>query len=435
MADIFVNSGAGGANTGADWTNAFLSLASANGQAAGGNVYIHKTHSQTGLTSTINFANGTVTSPVKLICVDKDAGDVTATGAVVSWSTANTGLTGNVDIYGVTLGGAGTNTPTLNSNGGGGLMRFDTCTISQTGSSGPRIGNVARDQFRFLNCTFDFSGASANTCTIVLPTASGDMEVVGGTITCRGGGQTNLLTGQTGSGGTVEFRGVNISGTVTNLLSSSTSSGPGVLFDQCAMPTYTNVFSTQPTSYYCRVEIRRSTNGTISVPRVGPDLIADRAGQIAASLARYRTGGANDNQNANAYSWEMVANASALAFSSWLETPPIALEVAAGAQTVTLYIASGGTLKDDEFWIEVLSPSEAGSPTSQAKYQTTKAAYKAAGANITSDGTSTWNGAGVGTAQKVSVSISPTVAGYVVLRGFFAKASGTVYVDPKPVAA
>jgi hypothetical protein len=134
---------------------------------------------------------------------------------------------------------------------------------------------------------------------------------------------------------------------------------------------------------------------------------------------------------ANAHSWAAVTNSSALEIYSPLEFPPIAAFVSPDASI------SGATAK--------------------GLRQSTRCAPRATPAALTTDGTSTWNGSGVGTKQKVSVTLSNAqtltvyvasgvtlnnddfwievsepdqVGGPVVVRCYLSVPSTTVYVDP-----
>jgi hypothetical protein len=159
-----------------------------------------------------------------------------------------------------------------------------------------------------------------------------------------------------------------------------------------------------------------------------PTQVFDLEGTIATSTARYRSSGAHDGSQANAYSWEMTSDADASDFIAPLISPPITRWVQAGSQVLKIYVASGVTLQNDELWIEVLSPSTAG--IAAANYQSSRADPLATPADLTTDSSSTWTGAGVGTKQYATVTIVPTIPGPVVVRVHLAKPSTTVYVDP-----
>jgi hypothetical protein len=142
----------------------------------------------------------------------------------------------------------------------------------------------------------------------------------------------------------------------------------------------------------------------------------------------YRTSGAN--AGSSDFSWELTSSSNSIEQYRALGSLPITKWVDGGSQTITVYLAGSASLNNDDFWIEVESPSEEVSPTAQGKFRTTKPDPLATPTALTSD-TSSWTGTGVGTTQKVEVAISPTIAGTVTVRCYLAKPSTTVYVDPK----
>lgn len=423
MATIYVNSGAAGANNGTSWTDAYTSLASTNAAAAGDIVLVHKTHTQTGLAANINWSSGTVANPVRVVCVDKDASDALSTGASVEWTTTALGPQGNIYAYGMTWRNTGAQLTLTAATDG--VQVSEACTLVCTGANGINIAGT-RASFSWVNVNVDLSGGSA--ATTAMSVGGAPLRWVGGTVTCRAT-QTNLF----GAGLPLLCVGVTFSGTVTSLFGASVAqfaNGRG-RFQNCIAPTYTNVIGATVINPGAEIDLSGlHPAGTLTAAALPPVTLHQRCGTVSASTTRYRTGGADDGSQANPYSWAMVASSSAGTFASPLVSHPITRWVETGSQTVTVYVASGTTLTDAEFWIEVLSPSEAGSPTALAAHRTTRALPLATAANLTTDATSTWAGTGVGTKQYAQVTIAPTIAGPVSVRVHLAKASTTVYVDP-----
>lgn len=107
------------------------------------------------------------------------------------------------------------------------------------------------------------------------------------------------------------------------------------------------------------------------------------------------------------------------------------------SKTMTVYIANSGAgdYQDDEVWVEVFYPSEAGG--AQHDRATTQMQLLGTAANIADDTTSDWNGDGAGSnnAQKFEVSIAPDYEGPLYWRMMFAKnfaaSPESLYYDPK----
>lgn len=428
MATIYVDSAAGGANNGTSWADAYTSIASTTGAAAGDTVLIDDGHSQTGALGTLNFASSTLANPVRILCVDK-ADDSLSTGAALTNNSGVASLQGHIVGHGLVV------TQSANAFlqlalGTESFQKFSSCQFVHTGSSSVILASGLRSLAFYTDCTIDFSGGTSAGATAQAAGAASLARLVGGVVKARSAGHTTLFFGGT-SGAVVELEGVDIQNTVTNLYSNSGGAGRFAA-RRCTVPSFTNLMVANSTLAqalnYGMLEGCKS--GTISAPALGLTWLENRCGTVKSDLTRYRTGGADDGEQANPHSWSMASNANCLEQVSWLESPPIAVWVEAGSQTITLYLASGATLQDDEFWIDVLSPSEAGSATTQGRAQSTRLAFQGTPANLASDGASTWNGSGVGTKQKVSVSIAPTVPGWVEVRCCLAKPSTTAYVDP-----
>lgn len=433
MAIVYVDDSASGANDGTSKTDAYTSILSADGagSAAGDSVWVSHTHNEDlGGAVTINFSNGSSTNPVKIFSVNFSDDTLTPGATIFNTSANNTVINGHIFVYGITV------------NMGAALMIasttdrqvWDTCTIGiNTGASGNRILSLSNSlnggaflRFHDSTINLDTNGGSSSLVSIV---SQGIFEFVNCTISVNSAAQSIFdLFARTAR---VLVQNCDLSSSPeTTLLDWSSVQNAEIIFRRCNLPaSYTP--STGAIGLGCRMIIENSSAGTISAPVLAPQRVEHEFGVIAASLTRYRTGGANDGEQANAYSWEMASNANCREIYSPIESPPMIRWVGTGSQTLTVYLASGVTLQDDEFWIEVSSPGEGGSPTARGVLNSTRAEPMDTPANLTTDGTSTWNGTGVGTLQKIDVAITPAVAGPVVVRAFLAKASTTVYLDPK----
>jgi hypothetical protein len=183
-----------------------------------------------------------------------------------------------------------------------------------------------------------------------------------------------------------------------------------------------------------RVLLEGCTDGTISDPELGLTELSTYYGTVKSTLAKYRSGGADDGENVNSYSWEMATNTNALEQFGALESLPITR------------------------WVDPdTSPSGA---TTQGTFTSTRMVLRGTPAALTTDSSSTWNGTGVGTKQKITHTLNnqdgatltvyvasgatlnnddfwievqepDQVGGPITVKCFLANPSTTVYVDPK----
>lgn len=428
MATIYVDSAAAGTNAGTSWTNAYTSITSTTGAAAGDQIFVDDGHSETGTLGTLNWSNGTAANPVVILCVDK-ADDSLSSGAAITNNSGALTFTGHI----VTQGGI---TFTQSASAGWSIgagtdvtQRYRGATFAVNSSTNLTVPSGTRAVVLMYDCTITFS-SNGSAGSAIAPNTGNIFIMYGGSVVCRGSGTTTLFNCGAGE---VRVEGVSMSGTATNIC---TATQGRFTARRCALPTFTNLVSasqTSPEQGQAFAVLEACKTGTLTDPELGLTWRSDRAGVTKSSLSRYRTGGADDGEQANAHSWEMVSSSSALERVSWLESPPIVRWVNAGSsQTVTLYFASGTTYQDDELWVDLQSPNETApsSTTAQARCQTSRRAFRGTAADLTTDSGSTWNGTGVGTKQKVAFTISPAVAGPVVARVCLGKASSTVYVDP-----
>jgi hypothetical protein len=154
MANVYLYSGAAGAGTGADWTNAFTTLAAAiTGAGSGGTIWVASDHNEAAGSATTWAFGSTAGNPLKLLSVNRAgstppvAADALA-GAIQSTSGGNFAitLTGNVYAWGVYwkpgLSASGAAAMSFGA-GGGQTFVLENCRIemSSTGSSNIQVNN------------------------------------------------------------------------------------------------------------------------------------------------------------------------------------------------------------------------------------------------------------------------------------------------------
>jgi hypothetical protein len=97
--------------------------------------------------------------------------------------------------------------------------------------------------------------------------------------------------------------------------------------------------------------------------------------------------------------------------------------------TVTVYVAGGAELYNDEVWLELEGP--ATTTAVRGYFYSSRVAYGTTRAALTSD-SSSWSGSGVGTVRKITHTYTPDHDGLLVARVCYAKTSGAaIYVDPQ----
>ncbi len=406
----YVDSAASGTDAGTSWTNAWATLLQSAGVAADDTVLVDDGHSETNTTAlVIDWANATYVAPIKVICVD-NADDSLSTGAVVQRTGAGD-ITlraggGKVHINGVTFD-TGDN---LTFGGGDDIIVLENCTALVTDLLSA-CGGVSGTT-EFLNCTLDNADTGL---TPMVANGRGTKSIFRGcTFDASGGTPTGNFIGPKVDGEAWLFEDCDLSARGANLCTIDAitgGNGNSVTFRRCKLPTsYELVNGTlvNPSVYL----LESCDSGTISDPELGITELETLWGTVKTVLTERRTGGAQDGEQANEHSWQMVSNANTEEVFSALVSPPIVhwvdpdatpsgatamglaqssrmapqgtpvelttdsssawtgsgvgikqkIDFPIGDYTLTLYVASGVTLNDDDFWAEISAPDQVGGP-------------------------------------------------------------------------
>jgi hypothetical protein len=448
MANIYVWSGAGGSGNGSSWANAFTGLPAATtraGAAAGDVYFVAHDHDETAAITT-TFWNvqlrGTANTIDKIICVDRSVAGPGFTQAdlrnTAKCGNTNTGANSfSIQGFGSANGAGwihGINFyPGINSTLGntyilaGFRAEYTECTFrTQTThaqglwsiSQGVKLYNCSvwfKQTTHALNWTtssqldwtndaswpFYATGSAINTTALLAPTAA-----------------SSLI-------GLFRFTGLDLSpnsGTILTVPSSGR-----IMFRNCKLHA-SAVITPAVTGINNIAEvliINCNSSGVIRNEKHG------YACAMTTELTTKRTGGASDDTTG--YSWKFVSGANlsrGVPFSS-LETS-IWNDVVGTSRTLTVHLVVGTTeLKDTEMWLEAEYLGTSGQ--SLVTRATDGKTSMDAGTNQASS-SETWSSPpGTPQYQKLEVTFTAQVAGFVRYRIMFAKPSTTVYVCPKAV--
>jgi hypothetical protein len=431
VALLYVWSGATGAGTGANWANAFTTLAAATTpEVAGDTIYVAHDHSELTATATLNWS-GTVSNPTKIICVDRGgsvppvAADRRAT-AVVATSTNGSVATNGFSHYDGIIFITGNSTGVAShsiANTAAQRLRFDNCSfrVGSTGNGRIGIANVSASCYVELNnCTMSFSAVGQGI------DLGGDLKwrntpsaLIGTAV------PTTLLVLVTGRGGDVELIGVDLSAASsgkTLVGTNANASGTKVRLVDCKIDAAVTKSAVPGAHGATEVDfIRTAASGNYHVfsHRVG--------GTLQEEITIVRSGGASDGTTPIAWKIDTTANAN---YSMPFECPPIAIwnDTTGSAMTATIEgIWGGGAVpNDDEIWIDVEYLGDASSP--QGSFVNDGKADLLTAAAAQSSSTETWGGST--TKFKLDKSFTAQQKGWIYARVKIGKASSTFYVDP-----
>lgn len=443
MAIWYVWSGATGTGTGASWTNAKTTLQAAiTAGAAGDTYYVANDHAETAAAATTITFKGTASAIDLVFCVNRagsvppvsadltTGGSITTTGAnaltlagtsafaYIQGLTFNTGSGAVASVFSVSLGG----------------VYFKNCSLKKLGTTAAAAAiTIAPSSTRSGNCILD------NT-TVTFGAAGDSVQVNGGDVLWKNtsgivnGGTTPTtflaVTSVASVSGTIVFDGVDFSA----LGSGKTIIG-GLLVRQrvtlinCKLGASVTISST-PTA----------PSGTII------DLIDCDSGTLNYRNERYWYQGTlttetvvvpssqQASDGTTPITWKVVTTANVkpafpfetFTYGEWCDTTGSAL-------TRTFEIINDGTtLTNADVWAEVQYLGSSATPV--ASLATSGLAdLLASGSSLTSS-SAAWTTTGITTPTKqvVAVTFTPQMKGFFRIVFKVAKASKTIWINPRP---
>jgi hypothetical protein len=404
---VYVDDAATGMDNGNTWNDAYPNFASAVSAIAGEEVWVASTHDEiVSGAMDVDFTNGTALKPV--IVLSMTTGDAySSRGARIGGDSTSSGLilAGHVHYYGMkmatTAGDLQMNDDTFDN------QLYDDCEFTIGDGANDRYfihGNHSNTVCR--NCTFNLfdqitfsnaDGARAHwiNCNFVQSAAN----------------QTELIF-------ILErfceatFDSCDLSDW-DEILENTENYGK-LTVRKCLLKSGFSLYTGAAAAGMRLINEGSHSDTSMSVRKLGLQELNDYYGTILSDLTRYRTGGATDGLQANAHCWSMTTTAESSEFYEALESPPltrfvnpdaspsgttlgivtntrmvakgtpVALTTDSGSSwtgtgvgtlqkithtldsqdgaTLTIFIASGATMNNDDFWVEIQEPTSVGGP-------------------------------------------------------------------------
>mgnify|MGYP000844010872 FL=1 len=440
MANIYVRSTDGSdADNGSTWALAKATLVGAAAiDAAGDNIYLSQAHAESTASAISIALAGTMANPVKIICGNDGAEPPTA--VAVNASITSTGssiaLVGSYYAYGVTFN-AGSSL-SVSAQTASNSVSIEGCAMETTnpGSSGTfnfgSLNNVTQKTV-LKNCTYRFGHVNNLGFTCY-----GVVEFKGGSISSGSATPTpGLFAGSTErTGSRILIDGLdmtNLASTV-NIFRAFISPGLFQIRNSKLPASWSgSLCNATPLATGQRFEMHNCDSGDTNYRL----WVQEYSGSIKTETTLVRTGGASDGTTG--YSLVMATTANANASVAPLVSPEVSIwnDTTGGSKTVTVEILhdSATNLTDGEIWLEAQYLGTSGVPLgsfisdAKADILATAADQSASSETWTTTGMSNPN------TQKLSVTFTPQEKGYIQAKVYLAKASKTVYVDPKLTVA
>lgn len=436
MANMYVYSGAAGTATGADWTNAKLTLAAgATASAVGDDIWVASDHAETAAAATTIIFPGTTASPNRCMSVNRAgsvppvAADLTAGASVTTTGAFSITFGGSAYIYGITANcGTGANSATLTvGNSSNSWQMYDTCAlnlIATTGANRIVINAQSSAGVELNNTTISFGSVSQSISHSLggrfeWRNKSGSVAITGATL------PNTLMSTASTIIGRILFSGLDLSslGSGKNIAGTN-----GTRFEivNCKLDPSVTVASTPGQASSLGIRLL----GSHSTTNVQRNEIYHYAGTLTTETTIKRTGGASDGTNS--YSWKIITTANAKRQVSFESFEGVIWNTSLTAKTLTVHcVTDNVTLTDAEAWVEVDYLGSSATPIS-TNITDANATLLSTAANQTTS-TETWTTTGLTTPvkQQFNVTFTPAMIGLIRWRVRVAKASTTVYVCPK----
>lgn len=438
MSDTYVRFSDGlDTDNGTTWALAKKTLAGAAAIAAAGEyVYVSSTSEETNAAATsVTFtATGTVNNPIKLVSVsDSSEPPTTLTpGAIVSVTVnAALSITGYLYIEGITFKSAGSISI---GTAGNGNIQANNCILetTNTGSSGTFIlggsGNIGI-WHRYNNLSLKFANAANGVLAI-----TGNVSINGGSIlpSVTGSAIFGFAGDRTYANLTVDNFDFSSASSTVNLIRVSAVAPVTAVIKNSRLPTsWSGSLVSATPNPGARYSMYNCWGSAINYSL----WIETYSGNIRDNVTITKSGGASDGTTP--ISWKMAATANANEFVAPLISDDMAvwIDSVGTSKTITVDIIHDSTtaLKDNEVWLDVSFLGSSSYPLGTPSSDKRATIFASAVDQATSSATWTTTGLTNPNKQKLEVTFTPNMKGFVYARVCLAKPSYTIYVDPKPV--
>ena len=407
--------------------------------AAGDTFYLGDDHAATEAATITYSCPGTVASPCRVICVSDAAAPPTALATTAQEIvTGNTTLRWNsthVYVYGVKF-----NAGTTNGDGTIGLVNgsgsvnavFENCEFNLVGTGANGRFNVGASStadatVTLINCISTFASTSQRMTFGVTK-----FKMHGGSIALTGSVPTIAFTQSSGScAGTHCLVGVDLSAfnSGESLVDLAPNSNAAFLIQDCKLGASVAITTgTADGPGGISVRVVNSDSGDTNYRYAAHDYM----GVETSETTIVRTGGASDGTTT--VSGKIVTPATTTVFAPY-RTYPVELwqETVGGAITATVEMVTDNvTVTDAEVWLEIEYLGTSGFPLGAFASDRVADPIFGTPANQTSS-SETWTTTGLGTPikQKLAVTFTPQEKGVFRAVVCVAKASLTMYFDPK----
>jgi hypothetical protein len=428
MAHVYVDSGAAGAGTGADWANAYTTLEAAveaAGTAAGDSIWVAHDHAETRASGMgITFKN-TSAVPGTVMCVNRAgsvppvAADLRTTATVTTTGASDISFTGFAYLYGITFSAG----QSLILASGEAYQYFKNCVLKMlyAGVAGLTVGGgfAAAQRAVFDNTSVGFGHIGGylnlNNSSLVWKNTT---SVIAGAIiptSLFGTGAQSILMAYN-----VDFSALGAGKTIMDASFAGVASFRNCKFDASVVPSGTPSSSSKFGVTFVNCDSGDTNYRTEKYAYEGT---------LTTETTVILSGGAGDGTTPIA--WKIVTNADAELMSPFESLPISIWNETTGSRTVTVQgtWTAGSLPNNDDIWMEVEYLGNSGSTlgsvasTGLANLLATPVALAA--------GDGTWGGST--TKFKMTSTITVAKKGPIQVKVFVAAPLATIYINPKVV--